>query len=160
MKNFRETDEEERLYKKIGGQIKSSFYTKEEKYAARCYYLTCWYERHAFVHGLYGFLSTIPFSERTIENIYDKFRQSDQYNDLNLMKTIIDNYDFYRRYFKAFLKTDRKVTLFKDRLIYNFKKFSKACGKILLDIRDNERYFLGFEFDKSIFQGKQFFYHR
>lgn len=129
---------DEHVYDNLYMMTKKPGYTEEEKEAARCCYVTYWFENHAFTHGLYKNLSFLYTAQRTDATIYYLFKMTDQYEDLQLMKKIIDNYDEYAPYICLAMKRQKDDVVFanrfRKRLNYNFKRFSKACGKVLYTI--------------------------
>lgn len=129
---------DELIYNNLYAMSKNTGYTVKERDAARCCYVTYWFENHAFTHGLYKNLSFLYPGQRTSENLYILFKMTDQYEDLQLMKKVIDNYDEYAPYICLAMKRQKDDVVFanrfRKRLNYNFKRFSKACGKVLYTI--------------------------
>lgn len=142
-KNFRNNNIEEILYRRSDIYVHGGHSNSKTLEVAWMYYLSRWYERHAFTHGLYSSLSILRKTVTNIETIYDKFKETDQYKHLLRMKDFIDNYDSYYKTMISFftipkIMEDRQMVqryikyhFGKLYLEHCYKKYADACSKVI-----------------------------
>lgn len=135
-KDFRETKYDKALYNRACAYIGGPHTKPANKDISWAYYLSRWYEMHAFTHGLYGSFSGLRKSDFDIEGIYDRFKDTQQYGHLMKIKRFIENYDDYYDDLMNFFTVKN---IFEDKekineiVKYKFKPYLKNCYKKCLN---------------------------